>query len=65
MFVDSVLLGAVMALAMAISFVFAGVPVLLKRLGADPAIASSRLVITRMDVIAFFSFLALATVMLL
>lgn len=67
---DSLLLGAVMGLAMAISFIFAGalgagVPVLLKRLGIDPAVASSTLVITMIDVVGFFSFLALATVVLL
>ncbi|MGE0081918.1 MAG: magnesium transporter [Thiohalomonadaceae bacterium] len=67
---DSPLLGIVMALAMMVSFVAAGllgagVPVLLRRLGIDPALASSTLVLTLIDVIGFFSFLAFATVILL
>jgi hypothetical protein len=37
----------------------------LKRLGADPAVASSVFVLTLTDVMAFFSFLGLATVVLL
>lgn len=49
-------------LAMFVSFVFAGilgttVPILLKRVGFDPAVASSVIVITLVDIIGFFSFL--------
>lgn len=49
-------------LSMFVSFVFAGilgttVPILLKRIGFDPAIASSVIVITLVDIIGFFSFL--------
>lgn len=62
----SVVLGLVMAMAMMVSFIAAGVfgagvPVLLRRLGVDPAVASSTLVITLMDVVGFFSFLWFAT----
>lgn len=67
---DAPLLGVVMALAMVVSFIAAGllgagIPVLLRRLGVDPALASSTLVITLIDVIGFFSFLAFATMILL
>jgi len=49
-------------LSMFVSFVFAGilgttVPILLKRVGFDPAVASSVIVITLVDIIGFFSFL--------
>jgi len=60
----------VMAIAMMLSFVWAGVsgilvPLTLKKLGADPAVASSVFVLTLTDVMAFFSFLGLATLVLL
>lgn len=60
----------VMATAMFVSFVWAGlsgiiVPLTLKRLGADPAVASSVFVLTLTDVMAFLSFLGLATLVLL
>jgi magnesium transporter len=59
-------IGAVMAASMFVTFVFAGilgayVPVGLKALKIDPAIASSVIVITLVDVIGFFSFLWFAT----
>jgi magnesium transporter len=63
-------LSVVIAVAMFASFVWAGisgilVPLTLKRLGADPAVASSVFVLTLTDVMAFFSFLGLATLVLL
>lgn len=63
-------LAAVIAIAMFTTFVWAGlsgilVPLGLKRLGADPAVASSVFVLTLTDGIAFFSFLGLATLVLL
>lgn len=63
---DSWYIGGVMAAAMFVSFVFAGVlgayvPLGLKALRIDPAIASSVIVITLVDVIGFFSFLWFAT----
>ena len=59
-------LGGVMAAAMFVSFVAGGVlsayvPLGLKRLRIDPAVASSVIVITLVDVIGFFSFLWFAT----
>lgn len=63
-------LGIVIAFAMFATFLWAGlsgilVPLGLKKLGADPAVASSVFVLTLTDVMAFFSFLGLATVVLL
>lgn len=68
-FGDTVL-GLVIAIAMFGTFLWAGlsgilVPLGLKRLGADPAVASSVFVLTLTDVMAFFSFLGLATLVLL
>ncbi|MBU4568798.1 MAG: magnesium transporter, partial [Alphaproteobacteria bacterium] len=63
-------LGLVIASAMFGTFLWAGlagilVPLGLKRLGADPAVASSVFVLTLTDVMAFFSFLGLASLVLL
>jgi magnesium transporter len=63
---ESVILGVVMATSMLVSFILAGllgayVPVLLKKMKIDPAIASSVIVMTLVDVIGFFSFLWFAT----
>ncbi|KCZ54007.1 magnesium transporter [Hyphomonas beringensis] len=63
-------LALVMGAAMLATFIWAGfsgilVPLGLKRLGADPAVASSVFVLTLTDVMAFFSFLGLATIVLL
>ena len=63
-------LSLVIAIAIFLTFVWGGlagilVPLTMKRLGADPAVASSVFVLTLTDVIAFFSFLGLATLILL
>jgi magnesium transporter len=63
-------LALVIAAAMLVTFMWAGlagilVPLGLKRLGADPAVASSVFVLTLTDVMAFFSFLGLAAWVLL
>ncbi|MEL7110904.1 MAG: magnesium transporter [Pseudomonadota bacterium] len=63
-------LAIVLAVAMLASFLWAGVsgilvPLTLKRMGADPAVASSVFVLTLTDTMAFFSFLGLATLFLL
>ncbi len=63
-------LSGVIATAMLVTFLWAGlsgilVPLTLKRLGADPAVASSVFVLTLTDIIAFFSFLGLASALLL
>jgi magnesium transporter len=64
------LLGGIIAGAMIINMVVAGVsgvvlPLILDRLGIDPAVASGVFVTTVTDVIGFFAFLGLATVILL
>jgi magnesium transporter len=67
---DQPLLGAVIAAAMVINLLVAGlfgalIPVALDKLGADPAIASSVFLTTVTDVIGFFAFLGLAGIVLL
>lgn len=66
----SLQIGVAMALSMFISFICAGIigagaPVLIRKLGIDPAVASSVVVITLIDVIGFFTFLWLATLLVL
>jgi len=63
-------LALVAFIAMLINHIFAGlagigVPLGLKRLGADPAVASSVFVTTVTDVVGFFAFLGFAVVILL
>lgn len=66
----TLMLGVVIAVAMVINMVVAGlagtmVPVLLERVGVDPALASGAFVTTVTDVIGFFAFLGLASAWLL
>ncbi len=66
---QSARLGLVIALAMVINLLFAGlfgamIPLLLKRIGVDPAVASSVLLTTVTDVVGFFAFLGLAKTIL-
>ncbi|MGR3625106.1 MAG: magnesium transporter [Limimaricola sp.] len=66
----SPMLGVVIAVAMVINLVVAGlsgvvVPVVLDRFGVDPALASGTFVTTVTDVVGFFAFLGLASVVLL
>ncbi len=63
-------LGAVIGMAMVINLCVAAlagilVPLTLDKLGADPALASGTFVTTVTDVVGFFAFLGLATVVLL
>ncbi len=63
-------LSAVIGAAMFATFCWAGlagvlIPLTLRRLGADPAVASSVFLLTMTDVIAFFSFLGLASLVLI
>lgn len=63
-------MAGVIAVAMLATFLWAGlsgilVPLTLKRLGADPAVASSVFVLTLTDMIAFFTFLGLASLVLI
>jgi magnesium transporter len=60
----------VVGMAMTVTFTWAGLigilaPLTLKRLGADPAVASSVFVLTSIDMMSFFVFLGLATLILL
>ncbi len=64
------MLGIVIALSMIINLLMAGffgatIPLLLKRLDIDPAIGSTVILTTVTDVVGFFSFLGLATIILL
>lgn len=63
------MVGLVIGCALVITLIVAAlagvlVPLLLNRLGFDPALSSGTFVITMTDVIGFFAFLGLATVML-
>jgi magnesium transporter len=65
---DSFGLAAVIASAMTLSMVAAGsagamVPIVLTRLGQDPAQSSSIILTTVTDIVGFFSFLGIATLM--
>jgi len=62
-------LGIVIALAMIINMIVAGlfgagIPLILYRLGSDPAVSSTVLLTTITDVIGFLSFLGLATLLM-
>jgi magnesium transporter len=67
---DKPLLGVVIALSMVINLLMAGffgavIPLFLKKLDVDPAIGSTVILTTVTDVVGFFSFLGLATYILL
>ena len=67
---DKGMLGIVIALSMLINLLSAGffgsmVPLLLKRIDIDPAIGSTVILTTVTDIVGFFSFLGLATLILL
>lgn len=64
------LLGGVIAAAMVINMLIAGlagtlIPIALNRVGIDPAIASTVFLTTVTDVVGFFAFLGLAAIVLL
>ncbi|MGJ8604316.1 MAG: magnesium transporter [Marivita sp.] len=66
----SLALGGVIAAAMVINMVVAGlagtgIPIVLEKVGIDPALASGAFVTTVTDVVGFFAFLGLAVVVLL
>ncbi|EDZ47042.1 magnesium transporter [Rhodobacterales bacterium Y4I] len=66
----SPMLGVVIAVAMVVNLVVAGlagtvIPVLLEKAGVDPALASGAFVTTVTDVVGFFAFLGLAAAVLL
>jgi magnesium transporter len=67
---DKGMLGVVIALSMVINLFVAGffgatIPLLLKKLDIDPAIGSTVILTTVTDVVGFFSFLGLATYILM
>jgi magnesium transporter len=67
---DNPALGGVIAMAIVINLVVAGLagsalPVLLDRLGFDPALASSAFLTSITDVVGFYAFLGLASILLL
>ena len=64
------MLGAVLAMAMILNLLMAGlagilVPLLLDKFNLDPALGSSALVTTVTDIVGFFAFLGLAAAILL
>ncbi|MEJ6398382.1 magnesium transporter [Yoonia sp. 208BN28-4] len=64
------MLGVVIAVAMVVNMVVAGlagtgIPIVLEKLGVDPALASGAFVTTVTDVVGFFAFLGLASAWLL
>ncbi len=66
----SVMLGSVIAMAMIINLLVAGafgasIPILLDRMGSDPAVSSTVFLTTVTDVVGFFAFLGLAALFLL
>jgi len=69
-FDNGLLLGVVIALSMLTNLIMAGffgatIPLLLKRMNVDPAIGSTVILTTITDIVGFFSFLGLATIILL
>lgn len=66
----SIMLGVVIAMAMVINLMIAGlfgavIPLMLKKFGVDPAVGSSVVLTALTDMIGFFAFLGLATIILL
>ncbi|MCB9989422.1 MAG: magnesium transporter [Rhodospirillales bacterium] len=66
----SPMLGAVIAAAMIINLIVAGmsgagIPLILSRMGSDPALSSSVFLTTITDIIGFFAFLGLAAIFLI
>jgi magnesium transporter len=64
------MLGVVIAASMVINLISAGffgslIPLLLQKAGIDPAVGSSVLLTTVTDIVGIFSFLGLATLILL
>jgi magnesium transporter len=69
-FDNGILLGVVIALSMLINLLMAGffgatIPLVLKKMDVDPAIGSTVILTTVTDIVGFFSFLGLATIILL
>ena len=70
MWFQSTILGVVIAMAMTINLVVAGlfgagIPLVLHKMGSDPAVSSTVLLTTVTDVIGFLSFLGLAALLMI
>ena len=66
----SQMLGIVIAAAMTINLIFAGffgasIPIILNKMGSDPALSSTVLLTTITDIVGFFAFLGLASILLI
>lgn len=66
---DNILISLSISLAMFVSFIFAGllgstVPMLLAKAKLDPAVASSVIILTLVDIMGFFSFLSIAKILI-
>ena len=64
------MLGVVIGVAMVVNLLVAGlagilIPIVLQKVGVDPALASGAFVTTVTDVVGFFAFLGLAAILLL
>ncbi|MCB9991098.1 MAG: magnesium transporter [Rhodospirillales bacterium] len=64
------MLGGVIAIAMVVNLIAAGlfgagIPVVLQRIGSDPAVASTVFLTTITDIVGFFAFLGLAAIFLI
>ena len=67
---DNDMLGFVIAAAMVINLIFAGlfgaaIPIFLNKIGSDPALSSTVLLTTITDIVGFFGFLGLASIFLI
>jgi len=67
---QNALLGLVLAVSMVVNLVVAAffgatIPLVLKKLGKDPATSATIFITTATDVLGFFTFLGLATLVLL
>lgn len=62
---SSAFAASVIACFLAAGFIGSAIPILLNKMGIDPAIASSAFVIALTDILSFFVFLGLATMLLL
>ncbi len=67
---SSPMLGSVISMAMVINLIVAGmcgagIPIILQRMGADPAVSSAVFLTTITDIVGFFAFLGLAAILLI
>jgi magnesium transporter len=70
MWFQNMMLGSVLGAAMVINLLVAGffgasIPIILQKMGSDPAVSSTVFLTTVTDVVGFFAFLGLAAVFLI